>query len=124
MNDEQILRKLAEIEGYTVHELGFCPHASPNGDVMERGAWGLYVDDPVVRNKYMLFNPLDNAEQVLVLVEKYRLEICPAWESLRSGELGWKWDVTNIGQVYVNDPDLKRAICLAIIGSKAVEKAA
>ena len=119
MNDEQILRKLAEIEGYTVHELGFGPHASPNGDVMERGAWGLYVDDPVVRNKYMLFNPLDDGGKALALVEKY--SVC----CYTDPEGWWALVWPNLQQdSRVQDPNLKRAICLAIIESKAVEKAA
>ena len=100
MNDEQILRKLAEIEGLrspTFHErmgIGYAPDLSPDGVALDVMLW---------------FNPLDSWLCCGPLQESHDV-----WTE--SDGDGWHGICDGC---HSTDPDLKRAICLAIIESKA-----
>ena len=120
MNDEQLLRRLAEAEGLVVHERGYVPHTLSTGTVMEEDGWGLFVEDPLLKphwDNYFLFNPLANTEQTFALIEKYDMTVNRVinmhgdfWECRCHGK-------NSEGGSFVAgiDHDLKRAATLAII---------
>ena len=103
MNDEQILRKLAEIEGK--------PYLHGDAITDDTPAFKWAADNG------HFWNPLTNWSDCGPLVEKY--ELCMVLNPDRVWECGPSDNFQT-----TEDLDLKRAICLAIIESKAVEKAA
>ena len=92
ISNEEILRKLAEIEG--------CFTRRKGGEEVT----GYYKPGHVDTE----WNPLTNWSDCGPLVEKYKPKI---------RHLGEWWDV-RLGSAHENHPDLKRAICLAIIASE------
>jgi len=114
MNDEQILRKLAEIEGLrsaTFHEkmmgsdgschprIGYAPDPSPSGITFDVMLWF----DPLT--SWLDCGPLQESHDVWTESDG------DGWHGICDG-------------CRSTDPDLKRAICLAIIESQVAEKAA
>jgi hypothetical protein len=102
MSDEEILRRLAEIEGVKSLPIG------PDGMVCDLGnptAKFLYEDGAGGYD----WNPLTNDAQALGLVKKHEvlIEECSGdgWHTMCDGEQRC-------------DPDLNRAICLAVIAAR------
>lgn len=102
MTDEQILKRLAEIEDWYVEEI--------------HGHVRLWVDENFCESgdTYGIVDPLTNWSDLGPLIEKlreqYRIEIDDTHLSL--------WGFTNPGfeaDVHVQETSLERALCLAII---------
>lgn len=113
MTDEELLRKLAEIEGYW----------DGNDFWME----GTSMIPPWEDDYDHVWNPLTNWSDCGPLVEKYAdflsFNRCD-WSKTEQCYLNWKiswWDSSKPVETEIEGdrcPDLKRAICLAIIASK------
>lgn len=111
MNDEQILRKLAETEGIQKGHKDFPALKDHYVVFINEGEW---------LEGYAIWNRLTNWADCGPLVEKYRPMI---------KDYGDFWAVTidisgSLECHHSEEPDLKRGICLAIIKSRTVEKAA
>lgn len=95
MTDEEILKRLAEIEGWTA-----CESISP--DRIPYTRWRDLDENTWI---YESVNPLHNDAQCLALVKKYHLSL----EYLKDYDGAWL-----VGGIEY-DPSLNRAVCLAII---------
>lgn len=101
MSDEEILKRLAEIEGHPLCEEWDCG-VSP-GIQIGTGEGDL-----------TLYNPLTNWSDLGLLIEKYRLNICPPFD----GSSTWRADVLgSTGDAGIHK-SLPHAICLAILAAR------
>lgn len=99
MTDEELLAKVAEIEGCEWDGHGFLA-ATKQSDDGDDWNW----------------NPLTNRAQALELMEMYRLDAY--WINGSDDKDGNKWWVRfwrDHSGVWGKDPSLPRAICLAIV---------
>jgi len=102
MTDEEILKRLAEIEGYKLSEYGFRYSTTFNAIIH-------YQDDD-----FSPWNPLHDDAQCLALVKKYGLWIsAPLFE-------GDEWGVSDYGGPEYKDISLNHAVCFAIIQDAGV----
>ena len=90
MTDQEILQRLAEIEGYEVDSHGRCWKEDRSVD---RGWW----------------NPLTNWSDLGPLIEKHKA--CIEWHESNQA---WDADIL-VGPGYVRNASLPHAICLVII---------
>ena len=117
VKDEEILRKMAEIEGYEFvyndDQLGlmFRPPAK------DMSYWRLVVNG-------MPWNPLTNWSDLGALIERILSRDGPGWLEIAVGQQitteGWKWSAevdrsVDVPEICRIDDSLKRVICLAII---------
>ena len=94
MNDLDICKRIAEIEGYKV-----------NISIKCEGVWCSRYDN----NCYGIYNPLTDDALCFKLMIKYRIEVFPLGKTL------WcAWDSINL-DTRTNHDNLNKAICLAII---------
>lgn len=109
MTDEEILKRLAEIEGYKLSEYGFRYSTAFNAIIH-------YQDDD-----FSPWNPLHDDAQCLALVKKYRVAVAfyeghgrlPAqWCAICRSEI--QHTIEEIEATNAS-PSLNRAVCLAII---------
>ena len=100
MTDEEILRRLAEIEGIS--------HWPGEAREVYAGGW----------------NPLTNWSDLGALIERILSRDGPGWLEIAVGQQitteGWKWSAevdrsVDVPEICRIDDSLKRAICLAII---------
>jgi len=96
MTDEEILKRLAEIEGYKLSEYGFRYSTAFNAIIH-------YQDDD-----FSPWNPLHDDAQCLALVKKYRITL------LSSGPKYYN-AIVSVSSAWGIDESLNRAVCLAII---------
>ena len=100
MTDEEILKRLAEIEGYKLSEYGFRYSTAFNAIIS-------YQDDD-----FSPWNPLHDDAQCLALVKKYAIDLT---FSPSSNFRTCRWKATMFPISEVSDESLNRAVCMAII---------
>lgn len=96
MTDEDILKRLAEIEGIELSPFDGLPQVG---------------GDPIWR----LWNPLTSNADAFALIEKYDVQIATDEEGERMVLIRRRYGHFPCS----TDPDLKRAICLAVIEANA-----
>ncbi len=104
MNDYEINRRLAEIAGVDVLQKYY-----EDGD----GPFLLTIAD------FDVWNPLHNWSQLGPLMERFRVQVEPGWLRYPDGAECWGAIVVCEDGTSADgeDPDLKRAIALAIIAA-------
>lgn len=103
MTDEEILKRLAEIEGYKLSEYGFRYSTAFNAIIH-------YQDDD-----FSPWNPLHDDAQCLALVKKHNISLEYLGDTGYGRKNGLNWLAAAGGDADAQDETLNRSVCLAII---------